>query len=441
MEGGRREAVFEYDELGRLTDVYLDGEHVLTSSHGPMDIDPVHASDDYSAFTATAAPVASTVFGSLDEIVYTRPFGTPYGIVRFVPEMARFVILEHPVVPPDSLLMASLRRRNLASEDALDPSPLLGFDKPSSSLFVPPEFFASNCSTCAGGAVGFDVDRVGSGPIATGQTITFEADAPYPAHCILYTMELDKLYSIPKPYVHNVSFLGGGGVGSGTYTTVTPYKQFSGYYTTPGTKTVRDTLRCSCGNIFLAQAEEDIEVCEPAQKSGYDYWSISSFQLRPGFLQSRYIFSNPAANTFRFSILPLDDELLVPNAEKSPISTSANRWDATRSMCGVTYTSVVNFDWRPPSTANVRFEYVPTLSPCGEMQATTSSAMDIVRIRCLPGDPSGPVDGLTTAHEIGHVLGFSLPHRQVGGDLMSSPPVGIRDVQAYHIRVLLDRYF
>src|SRR5690606_22460760 len=137
---------------------------------------------------ATAGPVASSVFGSLDEIIYTRPFGTPYGIVRFVPDMARFVVGEHPIVPPDSLVLASLRRRNLASESTLNPSPLLGFDKPSSSLFVPPEFFTANCSGCVRNAYGFDLDRVGSGAISVGQTITFEADATF-SECYYWWLE------------------------------------------------------------------------------------------------------------------------------------------------------------------------------------------------------------------------------------------------------------
>jgi YD repeat-containing protein len=209
LGGGLREAEFRYDELGRLSDVYLDGEHLLTSSHGPMDVDPVHATDDYSAFTPTAEPVASGVFGSLDEIVYTRRFGTPYGIVQFIPEMARFVIADNAIVPPDSAILASLRRRNLASEGTLNPSPLLGFDKPSSSLFVPPEFFTSNCAGCIGVATGFEVNRVGSGPIGTGQTITFQTNATY-ATCIYWWMEGYEWQNAPNNYAHGVQFLGAG---------------------------------------------------------------------------------------------------------------------------------------------------------------------------------------------------------------------------------------
>ena len=61
-------------------------------------------------------------------------------------------------------------------ETTLDPSPMQGFDKLSSSLFLPPEFFASNCAFCVGGVTGFNIRRVGLGPVTTGQTITFVAD-------------------------------------------------------------------------------------------------------------------------------------------------------------------------------------------------------------------------------------------------------------------------
>lgn len=68
VQGGRREARSLYDDLSRLTDVYLDGKHVLTSHHGPMDVDPVHEADTHTPFTAVHQPVASAAFGSLEEM-------------------------------------------------------------------------------------------------------------------------------------------------------------------------------------------------------------------------------------------------------------------------------------------------------------------------------------------------------------------------------------
>ena len=264
-QGNGREATFRYDGLGRLTDVHLDGEHVLTSDHGPMDPDPVHATDARTAFTATGDPVASAVFGSLDEIVYTRPFGTPYGFVRFVPEMGRFVVADRAVVPPDALMLASLRRRNLATEATLDPSPLQGFDKLSSSLFLPPEYFASNCAFCTGGVVGFEIERVGSGPATPGQTVTFVADGSS-EYCEYYYYYEDDNFSDDfwvghYNFTHDVDFVGGSG--DATYSTSSAYKQFSGSFSSPGTKTVRDTLSCSCGGIFLGLDEESVCVEPP----------------------------------------------------------------------------------------------------------------------------------------------------------------------------------
>lgn len=189
------------------------------------------------------------------------------------------------------------------------------------------------------------------------------------------------------------------------------------------------TFSCTCGNIFLAQAEEDVEVCEASEVSGYNAHT-NNFLLRPGSIQSRYIFSQPAWTTSRFRILPVDD--VVPSAQEGPIETSAERWDATRSMCGTSYTSQINFDWRSGSTFNIRFEYSTGLSPCGVATIVTPPANpELVQIRCL--------DSVTTAHEIGHILGFK--HRNVSGDLMRPAVSADMDVRAYHIRTMLEKYF
>lgn len=262
-QGNGREATFSYDGLGRLTDVHLDREHVLTSDHGPMDLDPVHAADARTAFTATGDPVAPAVFGSLDEIVYTRPRGTPYGLVRFVPEMARFVIADRAAVPPDALILASLRRRNLAAEETLDASPLQGFDKLSSSLFLPPEFFSSNCGYCVGGVTAFEIGRVGAGPVTAGETVTFVADGRSEFCNYYFYEDLDSggILTFPYTFTHDVDFVGGSG--DATYTTTSAYKRFSGSFSSPGVKTVRDTLSCGCGGIFLGLDEESVCVEPP----------------------------------------------------------------------------------------------------------------------------------------------------------------------------------
>ena len=72
---------------------------------------------------------------------------------------------------------------------------------------------------------------------------------------------------IPYNFTHRVDFVGG--YGDATYATSSAFKLFSGSFSTPGTKTVRDTLSCSCGSIFLAQAEETIEVCETSKVTPY----------------------------------------------------------------------------------------------------------------------------------------------------------------------------
>lgn len=101
-------------------------------------------------------------------------------------------------------------------------------------------------------------------------------------------------------------------------------------------------------------------------------------------------------------------------------------------MCGTSYASQINFDWRSASTYNIRFEYSTSLSPCGEATIVSPPANpELVQIRCL--------DTITTAHEIGHILGFK--DRNVSGDLMRPAVSADMDVRAYHIRTLLEKYF
>jgi hypothetical protein len=62
---------------------------------------------------------------------------------------------------------------------------------------------------------------------------------------------------------HYVTFLGGGGSGSGVYWSGSGSLSFNGSYSSAGSKTVWDTLECSCDNIFVAQAQQAVDVVCP----------------------------------------------------------------------------------------------------------------------------------------------------------------------------------
>jgi YD repeat-containing protein len=149
---------YRYDDLGRLEAVSEDGIQILQSSYGPMDVDAATEADGHTAFVAVEAPIASAIFGSLEEIAYARTRGTPYGPIRFNASMARFVLAEARVPSPDSVLLASFHRRSLPisaaahgyaghATEVVGPEPL-GFDKPSNGLFLPAEFSSLNCFYC-----------------------------------------------------------------------------------------------------------------------------------------------------------------------------------------------------------------------------------------------------------------------------------------------------
>jgi YD repeat-containing protein len=280
-QGSRREARFQYDELSRLTDVYLDGEHVLTSHHGPMDVDPVHEGDAHTPFTMVDQPVASAVFGSLEEIAFARTAGTPYGFVRFVPSMARFIVRETLIAPPDAAVFASLKRRNLASRATLTPT-LLGFDKPSSSLFIPPEYFSVNCVSCLANASGFDLDYVGSGTYYVGQTVGFVADAES-SQCWTFHWvppEYYWYYEQEERFSHEIDV-------NGSYVTTFygpygkynhEYLEFGLVFLSPGLKTVTDTLRCAaCPSVFMAQAQTTVQVVQPTCSVDFTLQSPNNF--------------------------------------------------------------------------------------------------------------------------------------------------------------------
>ena len=154
-----RRTSFEYDELGRLTAAHQGDVELFDAYYGPMDVDAATEADTHTAYTTISSPIASAIFGSLEEIAYARTRGTPFGPVRFNAAMGRFILPETLVPPPDRVLLASFRRRALPialglhgyggpSAELASPQPM-GFDRPSNGLFVPAEFSSLNCYQCS----------------------------------------------------------------------------------------------------------------------------------------------------------------------------------------------------------------------------------------------------------------------------------------------------
>ena len=305
---GNREAEFVYDELGRLAEVYLDDRHMVTSDYDPMDLDPVLDADDRTDFTPISVPVSSSIYGSQESIAHTRPIGSPFGAVRFVPGMARFVVRD-PVVPgPDSVLFSSLQHRILTAVGGIDPKPITGFDKASNSLFIAPELFTANCFVCWDWVSGFGLSRVGSGTITPGQQVTFQADGSA-SECWTWYYDEDLDYGevhLPGRFVHYVDYDDGNASTLGGPWGYYNHEDllFTHSYSSPGVYTVVDDVQCGCNaSIFLAQASEGVCVQSP--------FTPPPSASAPGFTHVSLI--NSGASWGRISIL-YDDTSLICSA-------------------------------------------------------------------------------------------------------------------------------
>lgn len=146
-EDGHTLAV-DYDPLDRITRIALDGEPLFHYDYEATDMDAATALDALS--TAVAVPFGtSNVFGTAESIVYTRPHPMDYGPVVHAPEPGMLRV-ETAHLVPDAVLLSSLERRvmPLTGEPVADAP--FGHDKPSNSLFIPPEYFSVNCHACSG---------------------------------------------------------------------------------------------------------------------------------------------------------------------------------------------------------------------------------------------------------------------------------------------------
>lgn len=243
---GPRFADIEYDNLGRLVSLDRDGENFFTISYDPMDIDAVEEADVKTRNTYVSQPVSSSIFGSLNAIAYARPVGSTHGAVRFNSTMGRFILAKRPFAVPDSIDLASFKTRRLPiSEDGIIATPLV-FDKPSNSMFIPPEFFSVNCVVCTGW-VGFaDIEVYGSDlptVAAVEETIpfTFTSDS----FCLKISPR-----GVPREvkFVHIVQY----GDGSGTlFHTLSDNAAYSHAYNSGGTYHVTDIVNCICNILFF----------------------------------------------------------------------------------------------------------------------------------------------------------------------------------------------
>ena len=237
---GRRTATVQYDSLDRATRVTVDGEAVLEHDYRPEDLDAVGQEDRRTGGVVVAAPV-SPVFGTMESIVYSRPRPTEFGIVAYSPSRKTFEV-RVDALAADALLLGSLHAR-MVPLDGSEPNPApFGHDKPSNSLFIPPEFRAVNCGVCKSFVFDVDLDVTPAGEYCS---TTYTADVD--GFCFDALPEDTTILLDQHPWSHSTSF----GDGSWAYAT-TYFGVVSGShkYTEAGRYTMTHYVNCACPSAF-----------------------------------------------------------------------------------------------------------------------------------------------------------------------------------------------
>lgn len=268
-----RVAEIKYDDLGRLIGADVDSVPLFQISYKPMERDAVIVADLRTSTTLIGEPVVSSIFGTLDSIAYSRPTRSAHPFIQFDDQMARFVVDAYPVVAPDAIRLASHARRMFPTDgQRLDALPL-AYDKPSNSLFVPAEFYSTNCFTCQGSISGADIEVNGSDlptEANVNQTITFD----FTADGICRWREEEDIFGLPPIYQpispppanfkHYISY------GDGNFdlklSGPSPNLSFNHSYSSSGEYLVLDFVKCSCASSLfsLAWAGHVVEIDDPA---------------------------------------------------------------------------------------------------------------------------------------------------------------------------------
>ena len=244
---GSRVAAVEYDSLDRATRVTVDGETILERDYRPDDPDAARQEDRRTGGVLVVAPV-SPVFGTMELIVYSRPRATEFGIVAYSPTRRTFEV-RPDALAADALLLGSLHAR-MAPLDGSEPNPApFGHDKPSSSLFIPPEFRAVNCEVCVSFVFDVDLDVTPAGEYCY---TNYTADVD--GFCFDALPEDTTILLDQHPWSHSTSF----GDGSWAYAT-TYFGVVSGShkYTATGRYTMTHYVNCTCSSAFAHGSDSE----------------------------------------------------------------------------------------------------------------------------------------------------------------------------------------
>lgn len=245
----------EYDALSRVDTVYLDDAELVQKDYRYGELDVVTASDKKTLRIVVDAVPGSGVFGTLDELVYSRPIYSASKLVLFDQETGQFMLRDHLDRAPDHVLWSSLRTRNLVENNRLIGETPYGpwiFDKPSNSLFIPPTLRSVNCYVCLGGITAHTFTADGNPPFAAPVPEGMPAAMETIASVEQCTNGFDTFPYIP-PFITVTQTYSGEGSDTETYaaffgSTVVNMSE-AVTFDSRGSRAVSSFISCSC-NIF-----------------------------------------------------------------------------------------------------------------------------------------------------------------------------------------------
>ncbi len=273
-QAGGRSASVIYDDLDRVKQIILDGRPLVEYDYPTQAVDAVARTDRRTGEVITG-PGVSNVFGTMASIVYTRLRSTTFGPVDYAPEQKAFRV-HAEYLTPDAVLLSSLDRRMIPIRGGgLDPRPF-GYDKPSNSLFIPPEYRSVNCYICSGNIQSVEIRVPPQGTVA-GKPVDIEITAdggcyiiylPGSEATIASMFPLEKIEwefgggTAPSPFLHRIDF---GDGSSTTAFTGSPELTRTHTYQSEGTYTISDVISCLfCESLLgVVRAEAVIEVEDP----------------------------------------------------------------------------------------------------------------------------------------------------------------------------------
>ena len=318
---GARTATVAYDDLDRAVRVGLDGDTLATYDYARADADAALAADRITSETPVPSGT-SAVFGTMATVVYTRPAPMDFGPVAYEPALRTFVATHRHLVP-DAVLASSLDRRMLPWRGGdVDGRPF-GTDKPSGSLFIPPEYRSVNCHVCTA-SVHFASVSAPTAPVA-GAMIDVVVGAVGPC-------ELPHGISVPviASWHHAVSF-GDGGTATATGGSAT----LCHTYDSRGTYEIRDDVSCSpCQSVFsLGYGSLTISVCEIRAVTSY-----ADVKSCPRLLQSDADYDingcTASSDTVRGVVFGTVQGLIPVGSESSVEDYPCNQHDLCYETCG-----------------------------------------------------------------------------------------------------------